>query len=225
MKTSEHILDTARRLFNERGEASVTASDIALELGISPGNLHYHFKGKASIHIAIFAQMQRELIVLMGPVVQAPGLFSGTRVTSDIEPSWLFLTVLLEKMFQYRYFYDSPKTLMVQFPEVARGFRRLLRMKHKSCSSIASQLVPGPGGLPHPRLPKLTEAMTLCLSCWLAYDPLVNPTDPDSLRTHRGVLQILSHCAPYLGDEQLDFYRDCEALYHQMIHAEVTALD
>ena len=153
------------------------------------------------------------------------GVFSGTRVTSDIETSWLFLTVLLEKMFQYRYFYDSPKTLMVQFPEVARGFRRLLRMKHKSCSSIASQLVPGPGGLPHPRLPNLTEAMTLCLSCWLAYDPLVNPTDPDSLRTHRGVLQILSHCAPYLGDEQLDFYRDCEALYHQMIHAEVTALD
>ncbi len=37
MKTAQRILDTAADLFNERGERNVSASDIALELDISPG--------------------------------------------------------------------------------------------------------------------------------------------------------------------------------------------
>ena len=225
MKTSEQILGTALTLFNRHGEASVTASDIALELGISPGNLHYHFKGKETIHLALFAQMQRDLVVLMGPVVQPPGLFGDDQDASDIETTWFFLTVLMEKMLDYRYFYDSPRALMVRFPDVERGFRRLLRMTHKSCNSLAARLVTGPDGAAHPRLAQLTDAMTMCLSCWLPYDSLLNPGDPDHVLVHRGVLQVLSHCAPYLGDEQRGFYAECEALYQQMVQQSESSLD
>ena len=56
MKTAERILITATRLFNDLGERNVTASDIALELDISPGNLYYHYKGKDSILSAIFSR-------------------------------------------------------------------------------------------------------------------------------------------------------------------------
>jgi hypothetical protein len=34
---------------------------------------------------------------------------------------------------------------------------------------------------------------------------------------HQGVLQLLSMVAPYLGDEQLDFYRECEVIYATML--------
>ena len=61
MKTAQRILDTAADLFNERGERNVSASDIALELDISPGNLYYHFKGKDGILSALFLHFYRDI--------------------------------------------------------------------------------------------------------------------------------------------------------------------
>ena len=71
MKTAQRILTTATQLFNERGERNVTASDIALELDISPGNLYYHFKGKDGILSALFKNYYRELAgMLAAPLVE-----------------------------------------------------------------------------------------------------------------------------------------------------------
>ena len=43
------ILSTAKKLFNERGFNNVSTQEIADELGISKGNLTYHFKKKEEI--------------------------------------------------------------------------------------------------------------------------------------------------------------------------------
>lgn len=56
-KTKARILETARRLFNEQGYGNVTIRMIALELGISPGNLNYHFKTREDILDALYFEM------------------------------------------------------------------------------------------------------------------------------------------------------------------------
>lgn len=53
MKTKDRIVEEARRLFNARGYGNVTTAALAAQLGISEGNLWYHFKTKRAVLAAI----------------------------------------------------------------------------------------------------------------------------------------------------------------------------
>ncbi|MDB5527057.1 MAG: transcriptional regulator, TetR family [Devosia sp.] len=55
--TKNRILDTALALFNERGTGNVTTNHIADALGMSPGNLYYHYRNKAEIVRGLFARI------------------------------------------------------------------------------------------------------------------------------------------------------------------------
>lgn len=54
--TRRAILDTAKRLFNERGYNVVSTRDISEAIGISKGNLTYYFKKKEEIIEALLAE-------------------------------------------------------------------------------------------------------------------------------------------------------------------------
>lgn len=62
MKTSEKILDVARKLFNTKGLAKVSVRDICAELGISAGNFSYHFPTKDTIVVSLYQSMLSELV-------------------------------------------------------------------------------------------------------------------------------------------------------------------
>jgi len=49
LNTKEKILQASIKLFNEFGMANVRMQQIANDVGISPGNLAYHFKNKEAI--------------------------------------------------------------------------------------------------------------------------------------------------------------------------------
>jgi AcrR family transcriptional regulator len=57
MTTKELILETALRLFNDKGTNAVSTNHIAAALGISPGNLYYHYRNKEEIIRAIFERL------------------------------------------------------------------------------------------------------------------------------------------------------------------------
>ena len=65
LKTKERILQLSLQLFNERGERSVTTNHIAAELGMSPGNLYYHFRNKNEIIKELMEQYQRETLDML----------------------------------------------------------------------------------------------------------------------------------------------------------------
>lgn len=60
IKTRDRILEKALKLFNEQGTGAVTTNHIAAALGISPGNLYYHFRNREEIVRDIFILMEAE---------------------------------------------------------------------------------------------------------------------------------------------------------------------
>ena len=61
MKTKDKIIATAIDLFNIHGTKAISTNHIAKEMGISPGNLYYHFRSKNDIIRAISDNFSNEL--------------------------------------------------------------------------------------------------------------------------------------------------------------------
>ena len=61
MKTKEKILLTALELFNQTNSQAATTNHIAKAMGISPGNLHYHYKNREEIVRHLYQQMRDEM--------------------------------------------------------------------------------------------------------------------------------------------------------------------
>lgn len=70
--TRKWILETALKLFNEHGSHSISTKRIAAEMGISSGNLYYHFKNKEEIIREIFADIIKKKEDLLNTDTNSP---------------------------------------------------------------------------------------------------------------------------------------------------------
>ncbi len=213
MKTRDRILFTSLVLFNTEGEEQTTTIDIANEMDISPGNLYYHFKGKDDIISELFHQYETALSSTLTAPIERP-----LGETGGVEDNWYFLYVVLEDMYQYRFLYHNLDNILQRYASIRRNFKHLIQLKRAAlfaiCQALLQQSVIDTG---KQQLLGLVDNMTLNLTFWLSYDQLLHGEREPAVTIHQGVLQLLTMVAPYLGDEQLNFYRDCELIYAGML--------
>lgn len=106
--TRERILETSLLLFNEEGLASVSTHRMAAELGISPGNLHYHFKSKRLIVAGLFRRFEERLAACMDAAASVDAL----------DDLWLSLHLTFETLNDYRFIYRDVDYLLHECPEL-----------------------------------------------------------------------------------------------------------
>lgn len=217
MKTRDRILVTSLRLFNEDGEGHTTTIDIANELDISPGNLYYHFKGKDEIIAELYQQYELALAETLRAPIEGP----LGEDENDIEANWYYLYVLFEEMYQYRFLYQNLDDLLLRYPDIRRRFRRLLQLKRSTLAAICLTLFQRRVmQITEVQLEGLIDNLTLTLNYWFNYAELLQDERPPQVTILQGVLQVMTAISPYLGEDQLDFYEDCRAIYQRMMETD-----
>ena len=114
LKTRERIIESSLELFNAQGERSVTTNHIAAHLGMSPGNLYYHFRNKQMIISELFAQYE----ALVDQFLRRP-----TERALTVEDKAFYLEALLAAMWRYRFLHRDLEHLLDADPDLAARYR------------------------------------------------------------------------------------------------------
>ena len=97
MKTRDRIIELAQVRFNELGYGNVTTASLATELGISEGNLWYHFKTKRDLLEAI---SERFLVAITERLTLRP------QKGSDVIEGYIALISAYQReLLDYRFLY------------------------------------------------------------------------------------------------------------------------
>lgn len=116
MTTRERIIETAIRLFNDKGTKSVSTNHIAAECGISPGNLYYHFGNKEEIIRAIFDQMTAVSVEEYGAI----GVRFEPGTPEAVEQTF---SMIQQFNWRYRFFKRELTALVLADPQLGMQFQ------------------------------------------------------------------------------------------------------
>ena len=208
-RTRERIIQTSLALFNQFGEPNVTTTTIADELGISPGNLYYHFHNKDEIVNEIFAVFEREIEATLA----AP-----TRRQADVEDVWLFLHLVFELIWKYRFLYRDLNDLLSRNRTIETHFKQILAHSIRTATLLCEGLMAA-GGMHASRteIRALANNMVVVATYWLSFEYVREPRRSIGDETlGMGVYQVMAMVAPY-------FEGPARALFEELAQQYVRA--
>jgi AcrR family transcriptional regulator len=194
-QTRQKILDSSLSMFNEQGEPNVTTNHIADEIGISPGNLYYHFRNKDDIVETLFAryeaQMDQALLVPQGRL-------------PNLEDVWLQLHLVFECMWAFRFLYRDLVDILSRNRKLKQRFARILDRASVSAAAVLR-------GLSKAEILRATddeiratsENVLLVATFWINYNTVrsAKPEQTQKELTH-GIYQVMLLIAPFLRDAE-----------------------
>jgi AcrR family transcriptional regulator len=193
-RTAERILASALGLFNRFGEPNVATTMVAADLGISPGNLYYHYPGKEDIVNHLFGQYLDDLQALL-PAAQD---------VKDLEDAWFFMHSLFELVWRYRFLYRDLNDLLSKYRQLEQQVKQVLADKHTAFLTMLKRLGDQDWLTQSPteRDSSATQ-MLVMLTWWLSYEYVRDPRhaleDANAQGgVSRGAQQVLGLLLPYL---------------------------
>lgn len=196
MKTRDRILQTSLQLFNEQGERLVTTNHIAQHMGMSPGNLYYHFRNKQQIIAELFSHYQMRV----DDYLRVP----EGRVL-EVADKAVYLESIFRGLWEYRFLHRDLEHLLNSDVELAERYQSFSRRCVQSGQMIYQALVDA-----DILCAERTDPQALAINSWLlmtgwvgylcttVLDDQQPELTPALLR--RGVYQVLSQEAGLLTE-------------------------
>jgi AcrR family transcriptional regulator len=164
--TRERILDAALVLFNADGSHAVSTRHIASRLGISPGNLYYHFGNKEEIVLCLYQRIESHLEAVLAPRQESPQSFDTVLH---------YLDAIFAHLWEFRFFYRDVNTLLREVPGLKERYRGLAeRVRLRSRAIFDSMVAAGWMDATPEQLDVLTTNAWILLTQWFTHRQVVD---------------------------------------------------
>lgn len=121
--TKHRILEASVHLFNTHGLSNVRLQQIADEVGISVGNLAYHFKNKEAITSFVYETLFEDLKRILSAYMVRPNL-------SDFD----------RQLNQYYDFFNNHRFYLIDLFEIERSFPDVIALWHEFTGKMLLQI-------------------------------------------------------------------------------------
>ena len=180
-ETVRKILNTAERLFIEKGYERASLQDIITETGLSKGAIYHHFTSKEDIFYSVCDRIGQRNGEALSRVRDDPSLNGLEKLRAMFKAS--LQPERQAKMFcMMPYLMDNAKFLVTElrsiFTEVVPRFMEPIIRQGMADGSIRTE---------HPK--ELAEAMIILADGWI--NPIVQPTTPEEIRERCAVYNQL----------------------------------
>ena len=164
-RTAERILETTLSLFNRFGELNVTTTLIASQMGISPGNLYYHFPTKEELINVLYEHFETRFEDLL-----------NSPTPSNLEEAKIIFFALVKQIWDYRFlfrdlshFLSKNRHLELEFPKLIRRqsdfFNQCLQNLHEQgCLKLQSE-----------QACQIAKVMSQLLTHWISEEYVHSP--------------------------------------------------
>ena len=149
----------------------------------------YKRQGKDEIIAALFEDFDVEIRQVLSAPLNDP---------LAIEDNWIYLYIIFEEIFDFRFFYRNQGELLQRIPELRGPFSRILALKERAVFSILSTLedmkkLTFDEGEKGALAGRLAQHFTF----WLQYHDLRYGTAPQKNLIDQGVFMTLIQITPY----------------------------
>lgn len=170
-KTKDRIVSNSLKLFNELGYDAVTTARIAEDVGISEGNLWYHFRTKRDLvrahQLALFAQIDERYAIDSTP-------------ETVLEDYARYNRMMFEEVWAYQYLYRDQAEYGRASPDLESRISSIYDMTTRAVIGFLHDMIEeGHLTLPEDELVPLADNVWMVVRYW-----------PSFLRETRNVLKL-----------------------------------
>jgi AcrR family transcriptional regulator len=213
MRTRDRILLASLELFNEKGERNVTTNHVAAHLGISPGNLYYHFRNKSDIVYELF--LQYRLLVQHYLVVPAERILG-------LDDKFDYLEAVFDGLWAYRFLHRDLEHFLGEDERLRHDYRAFTWLCLDSVRGILAGLEKAGITRPMDDTSRAAFALNLWLvvTNWMSFLKTAS-SDEDALidKTvlRQGIYQVVNLEIPYVQPAYLEAVIARQALYQPQL--------
>ncbi|GGA90799.1 TetR family transcriptional regulator [Neiella marina] len=205
MKTKERIIQASIELFNEFGERAITTNHIAAHLGISPGNLYYHFRNKEDIIHSVFEEYISHMETAFKPT-------EGPMTVGKLAD---YCDEAFSSIWRFRFFYSSLPGILLRDHTLQQRYLNVQEAVSGRAGVVLKALRDnGVIIIDDHAIEDLIQLIKLVVAFWISFQMCQsNDVKVEVPAVYDGVVKLIALVKPYASEEAREEFERLQQNY------------